>query len=274
MDYEILIYNQPLNESLSNRIESVQYKAALAITGAIQGSSQKKLYQELGLEHLHQRRWTRWLCLFYRVFLSNVPIYVHSHIPFRRTSTRQPNTFNSFYCRTEHFQNSFSPYVIKEWDKLDPNKQSCQSYKRFRKALLNIIRPSENKIFNIHNQVGLKLLTRLRLGLRHLCEHKCQHNFEDNLHLLCSCSIEAKTTLHFFLRCQFFSDIQEILMNDLMDIDRFLPSLSQDKLIIVLLYGSDAFDYKKNHKILICTIEFIKDSHRFDDPFSKSFLLC
>ena len=179
LDYGDVIYDQPLNESLSNRIESVQYKAALAITGAIQGSSQKKLYQELGLEHLHQRRWMRRLCLFYKVFHNKVPKYIHSLVPPMRTSARQPNTFTSFYCRTEYFQNSFLPYVIKEWNKLDPDKQSCQSYERFRKVLLNSIRPSENKIFNIHDQFGLKLLTRLRLGLSHLLEHKFRHNFED-----------------------------------------------------------------------------------------------
>ena len=54
-------------------------------------------------------------------------------------------------------------------------------------------------------------------------------------------------------------------MNDLINIDRSLPSLSQDKLISILLYGSDAFDNKKNRKILIWTIQFIRDSHRFDD---------
>ena len=43
LDYGDVIFDQPLNESLSDRIESVQYKAALAITGAIQGSSQKKI---------------------------------------------------------------------------------------------------------------------------------------------------------------------------------------------------------------------------------------
>ena len=96
LDYGDVIYDQPLNESLSNRIESVQYKAALAITGAIQGSSRKKLYQELGLEHLHQRRWIRRLCLFYKVFHSKVPKYIHSLIPSMRTSARQPNTFISF----------------------------------------------------------------------------------------------------------------------------------------------------------------------------------
>ena len=38
-------------------IESVQYNAALAITGSIHGTSHEKLYQELGFESLHVRRW-------------------------------------------------------------------------------------------------------------------------------------------------------------------------------------------------------------------------
>ena len=49
LDYYSIIYDLPLNESLSKRIESVQYKAALAITGVWQGSSQEKLYQEVML---------------------------------------------------------------------------------------------------------------------------------------------------------------------------------------------------------------------------------
>ena len=189
MDY--VIYDQPLNESLSNRIESVQYKTALAITGVIQESSRNKSYQELGLEDLHQRRWMRQLCLFYKVFHSKVPKYIHSLIPPMRRSERQPNTFTFFYCRTEccHF--------MREWNKLDPDKQSCLSYDSFRKALLNFIRPRKNKIFNIHDQVGIRLLIRLRLGFSYLSEHKFRHNFEDTLNLLCSCSIEAETTLHF-----------------------------------------------------------------------------
>ena len=192
-----------------------------------------------------------------------------------RTSARQPNTFTSFYCRTEYFQNSFLPYVIKEWNKLDPDKLSCQSYESFRKALLNFIRPSENKIFNIHDQVDIKLRTRLRLELSHLREHKYPHNFGDTFNLLCYCSIETETKLHFFLRYQFFNDIREILMNDLMSIDRSLPSLSQDKLISILLCGSDAFNNKKNRKILICTLcNSLKAHTDLTIPFSKSFLLC
>ena len=38
------------------KVESFQYKAALAITGANQGTSQEKLFEELGLETLKSRK--------------------------------------------------------------------------------------------------------------------------------------------------------------------------------------------------------------------------
>ena len=114
-----------------------------------------------------------------------------------RTSARQPNTFTSFYCRTEYFKKIFLLYVITEWNKPDPDKRSCLSYESFRKALLNFIRPSENKIFNIHDQVCIKLLTRLRLGLSHLSEHKFRHDFEDTLN---RCALAASRPKQ---RCNF-----------------------------------------------------------------------
>ena len=67
IDYGDSIYDQPQNESFCEKLESVQYKAALAITGAIQGSSREKLYQELGLESLKSRRWYRRLCCMYKI---------------------------------------------------------------------------------------------------------------------------------------------------------------------------------------------------------------
>ena len=52
VDYGDIIYDQPQNESFLDKLESLQYKAALAITGAIQGTSPDKRYQELVLESL------------------------------------------------------------------------------------------------------------------------------------------------------------------------------------------------------------------------------
>ena len=42
------------NNSFHEKLESIQYNAALAITSAIRGSSKEKLYQELGFESLQQ----------------------------------------------------------------------------------------------------------------------------------------------------------------------------------------------------------------------------
>ena len=61
--------DQPQNETFCEKIESVQYKAALAITGAIQGSSRKKRYQELGFESLKSRRWYKRLCCMYKIMI-------------------------------------------------------------------------------------------------------------------------------------------------------------------------------------------------------------
>ena len=45
-----IIYDQAYTASFHQNIESVQYNSALAITGARRGTSNAKLYQELGLE--------------------------------------------------------------------------------------------------------------------------------------------------------------------------------------------------------------------------------
>ena len=55
--YKELLNDQPQNKSSCKKIESVQYKAALVITGGIKSTSRGKIYQELGLEFLKSKRW-------------------------------------------------------------------------------------------------------------------------------------------------------------------------------------------------------------------------
>ena len=64
LDYGDIIYVQAHKESFHQKLKSIQYNAALAITGAIRGTSREKLYQELGLGSLQKRRWYRKLCYF------------------------------------------------------------------------------------------------------------------------------------------------------------------------------------------------------------------
>ena len=44
LDYGDIIYDQPNNESFTQKIERIQYNATLPITSAIKGTSYNKLY--------------------------------------------------------------------------------------------------------------------------------------------------------------------------------------------------------------------------------------
>ena len=55
LDYGDIIYNQACNLSFRQKLESIQYNAALALDGLIGRSSREMMYQELGLESLQLR---------------------------------------------------------------------------------------------------------------------------------------------------------------------------------------------------------------------------
>ena len=125
------------------------------------------------------------MCLFYKVFSTGQPSYIYDLLPPLRNSRRHVNSFNLVTCKSEYFKNSFIPNVIYEWNKLDPDIRSSASYNLFRNTLLKFIRPVQRKTFNINDSVGVKLLTRLHLGLSHLLEHKLRQGFRDVLNPLC-----------------------------------------------------------------------------------------
>ena len=86
LDYCDVIFHVPhkVGLSLSNtmeEIEKVQYKAALAITGAWQGSNRSKLYEELGWESLSDRRITRRLLMMYKIVNNHTPDYLTEKLP-------------------------------------------------------------------------------------------------------------------------------------------------------------------------------------------------
>ena len=77
-----------------NRIESLQYQAALAVTGAWQGTNTDKIYEELGWESLSKRRWFRRLIQIFKIQNNLTPDYLKEQIPSPRTyaiSTRSEN---------------------------------------------------------------------------------------------------------------------------------------------------------------------------------------
>ena len=64
---EFLFFDKLNNESFKSWIESIQYKACVAITGATQKTSRECLYRELSLESLIDRCWFRKLTFFIKL---------------------------------------------------------------------------------------------------------------------------------------------------------------------------------------------------------------
>ena len=96
----------------------------------------------------------------------------------------------------------FFSSVISEWNSLDINIHNSSSIYVFKKELLKFIRPEPNSTnYDIHDTKGLKLLTRLWLGIRHLGDYRFRHNIQDCVSPMYSCGQDTETTTHFFLHC-------------------------------------------------------------------------
>ena len=109
LDYGDIIYDQPQNESDCEKLESVQYKVALGITGAIQGTSRAKIYHELGLESLRAKRWYKRLRCMFKIVKEEAPNYLINLIPkIQQTTRTRINRMPTFHCRTDCFYFFFS----------------------------------------------------------------------------------------------------------------------------------------------------------------------
>ena len=166
---------------------------------------------------------------------------------------------------SDAFKFLFFLWTITEWNKIDI-KIWNSPYSVFRNYLLNEIRPKPSPLYNIHNPSGIKLLTRLRLGLSHLNEHKFNHNFDDCVNPFCTCSLEPESTSHFFLHCHHYNTIRSILFEDLNSVDKNLFKLSDNELTLILLYGSTKHSLMNNHILLNSSIKYIENSKHFSGP--------
>ena len=121
LDYGDVIYHIPVKvcefsqniilPNLMEKLESVQYSAALAVSGTWRGTSREKLYTELGWESLSSRRWCRRLTLFYK-FVNNLnpipPLHQSQYC------LRDQDVIGRVKARTEKFKSTFYPNCLSE----------------------------------------------------------------------------------------------------------------------------------------------------------------
>ena len=128
-DYGDMIYDRAYNTSFHQNIESIQYNAALAITGAVRGTSREKLYQELGFESLQQRRWYRKLCCLFKIIKNQSPSYLFQLVPSPNIRYFARNSENIPQLRTKHdFQKFLFPLGYKRLEQSGPAYQKIQKH--------------------------------------------------------------------------------------------------------------------------------------------------
>jgi len=258
---------QSMNYLMKN-IESTQYQAALAVSGAWKGTSRSKIYNELGWESLNDRRTYRRVVQFYKIMKGLTPGYLRDPIPPIRNhlfGNRQTNVIQNIYCRNDRFCNSFFPNSIVIWNELGPDLRGSESLSLFKNRLLKIYRPAKKDVFDIHDHEGIKRLYQLRVGLSPLLNHKKSHNFIDTPNDICICTRNSETTQHYLLHCTNYINQRRDLfhtLNPLFETNN-LRYLDDKALLSLLLYGNGTLDLPTNQTILKSTIQYIKSTLRF-----------
>ena len=190
------------------QIEKIQYQAALAVTGAWQGSNRSQIYEEVGWESLSDRRMSRRILQIYKIINAMTPSYLKDKLPPNKRpylfsadkiiNARTPsylkdklspnkrpylfsadicNTPREIRCRSSRFMNSFYPNGVASWNIIIKHFDTMPSISKLKEHLLSLFRPNIKSTFNIYDPIGLRCIFQLRLRLSPLRSHKWRHNF-------------------------------------------------------------------------------------------------
>ena len=165
LDYCDLIYHIPsiihqppfgmtLNY-LMEKVEKTQYQAALAITGAWQGSSRSKIYDELGWETLSDRRNCRRVLQIHKLINNNTISYLKDKLTANckeMFSGIIRTTFYAIICKSNRYKNSFFPDTVASWNLFMEifNYKVVPSIGVLKNDITSLIRPETKSVFKIH----------------------------------------------------------------------------------------------------------------------------
>ena len=200
--------------------------------------------------------------------LSNFPSYLYNLIPHQTSLRISRSSYKIpwFHFKHNFFKNSFFPSVIIEWNNLDISIRNSKSLSTFKKSILQFIGPSPSSTYNCFNKKGIKHITRLRLGLSHLCDHKFKHGFLDSLNPICSCRLDVETTCHYILHCPNFTNERSILLSIVLTINESSLTSCDASVVKALHNGDKSLDLETKTLILNAALDFVLSSKGFDGP--------
>ena len=131
---------------------------------------------------------------------------------------------------------------------------------------MKFIRPEANSTYNTNNTKGLKLLTRLRLGVSHLGDHKFRHNFQDCIFPIYYCGQDIETTTHFPLHCPNHHCARKTLFHKINQVSGTILRQNDSTIKNILLFGDNKLDFETSKILLMSKIDIISLTERFSCP--------
>ena len=183
----------------------------------------------------------------YKIINIGIPKYLTDLIPKHDIGSNIRNGNKSFFnCRTESFKNSFFPYIIEAWYSLDLTIINSKSLEVFKSKLLAFIRIVQRSIYSVSNSQDLKFLSRLRLGLIHLNEHRYIYITSKTALTHCALAvwkykILKKKNLHYL----HYPTFRMNLMNKVNGINENFSYFTIGDKVSLLLSGDSRFDDHK-----------------------------
>ena len=257
----------PLSTSLPplmDKLESIQYQAALAITGTWKKTSKVKVYNLLGWEFLSKRRWVNQMVMFFKILNNLTPPYLRRGISFTASLRNESKLLSLIPSRLISYKCSFFQTCIYSWNNIisnaDRNITSLDVFKIKSKSKIKI---SSTNNFGIRFFNKLRGINQLRVGLSPLNKHRFYYNFKSVSSPMCLCG-ETEDTLHFFRECRLFLSQRKILCSKIfMQSSYNLFFCSPQTFLNVLLYGNNNLSDDQNNNILSLTAEYIESTKRF-----------
>ena len=145
------IFTSAASNLRMEKIEIIQYQAARIVTGAWQGTSREKLYDDLGWESLQNRRTARKLCILYETLKNSYPRYLSEILNDCKYSQNSRlfdlQMLKTFPCRTNKFKATCLPSAIRDWNLLSFETKTAVSKQAFKNKILKLTRPKKNILF-------------------------------------------------------------------------------------------------------------------------------
>ena len=105
------------------------------------------------------------------------------------------------------------------------------------------------------------------MGLSPICEHKFRHILLDTSDPMCLSNDCIENTIHYMLLCQEYTVHRTVLLGKVAPICASYgvdcDTVNNEELLVLLLYGNNAFNYSSNKDILSSAFFYINSTSRF-----------